>query len=65
MKNWGTNKYGQTIKEHDKLKCGSGRDTWFTHVQFDNGKWHREQDYYTGIRVGTYNKISKTKWKTT
>lgn len=53
---WGNNKYGQTIREHDKLKCGKGLDTWFTHVHIDEetGEWHREYDYYSGIRMGEY-----------
>lgn len=53
---YGVNKYGQTIKEHDKLLCGNGQDTWFTHVMFDSEKecWHREQDYYYGKIVGSY-----------
>lgn len=53
---WGVNKFGQTIKEHDKLKCGNGFDTWFTHVLFDKetDQWHRESDYYNSIRIGEY-----------
>jgi hypothetical protein len=53
---FGINKYGQTIKEHDKLLCGNGLDKWFTHVMFDSerGCWHREQDYYYGEVVGSY-----------
>lgn len=45
VKIWGTNKHGQLVKEHDKLFCGNGLDTWFTHVIFYEGKWHRESDY--------------------
>jgi len=54
---WGVNKFGQEVKEHDKLSCGSGRDTWFTHVMFDVERkcWHREQDYYYSKVVGSYN----------
>jgi hypothetical protein len=56
IKIWGKNQYGQEIKEHDKLLCGSGLDRWYTHVMFDNdsNRWHREQDYSTGILVGKY-----------
>ncbi len=52
----GINKYGEVIKEHDKLLCGNGLDTWFTHVMFDKetGCWHRERDYYYGKIVGSY-----------
>jgi hypothetical protein len=55
---WGVNKYGQEVKEHDKLECGNGFDKWFTHVLFDTERncWHREQDYYHSRVVGSYNK---------
>lgn len=54
---WGVNKFGQEVKEHDKLNCGNGHDTWFTHVMFDTERncWHREQDYYHSRVVGSYN----------
>ena len=54
---WGVNKFGQEVKEHDKLSCGNGHDTWFTHVMFDTERncWHREQDYYHSRVVGSYN----------
>jgi hypothetical protein len=54
---WGVNKFGQKVKEHDKLSCGNGHDNWFTHVMFDVERncWHREQDYYHGKAVGSYN----------
>lgn len=54
---WGVNKFGQEVKEHDKLSCGNGYDTWFTHVMFDTERscWHREQDYYHSEVVGSYN----------
>ena len=54
---WGVNKFGQEVKEHDKLSCGNGHDTWFTHVMFDTERncWHREQDYYHNPVVGSYN----------
>jgi hypothetical protein len=54
---WGVNKFGQQIKEHDKLSCGNGHDTWFTHVMFDTERnyWHREHDYYNSKVVGSYN----------
>ena len=54
---WGVNKFGQEIKEHDKLSCGNGHDTWVTHVMFDTERncWHREQDYYHSRVVGSYN----------
>ncbi len=54
---WGVNKFGQKVKEHDKLSCGNGHDTWFTHVMFDAERncWHREQDYYHSEVVGSYN----------
>ena len=53
---WGTNRFGTLLKEGDMLQCGSGNDTWITHVQFDNeaNRWHRECDYFTGIKIGTY-----------
>ena len=54
---WGVNKFGQEVKEHDKLSGGNGHDTWFTHVMFDAERnyWHREQDYYHSRVVGSYN----------
>ena len=54
---WGVNKFGQEVKAHDKLSCGNGHDTWFTHVMFDTERncWHREQDYYHSRVVGSYN----------
>jgi len=54
---WGLNIFDQEIKEHDKLLCGIGRDTWFTHVMFDTERkcWHRGDDYYYGKVVGSYD----------
>lgn len=56
IKIWGVNKRGEKIKEHDKLLCGSGLDKWYTHVLFNEeaNAWHREQDYYCGELVGSY-----------
>lgn len=53
---WGTNAKKQEVKLHDKLLCGSGNDTWFTHVMYDaeTKKWHREDDYMNGEVVGNY-----------
>lgn len=53
---WGINKFGQTVREHDKLECGTLFSKWFTHVQFDYERncWHREQDYYHYKVVGKY-----------
>lgn len=58
QKTWGNNAAGQQLKEHDKLLCGNGIDVWFTHVQIDpdNGKWHREQDYFNSKKVGEYER---------
>lgn len=49
-------KEGTVLNEHDKLLCGNGFDTWETHVQFDTDvdRWHREQDYESGILIGSY-----------
>ena len=56
LKIWGINKFGQEVKEHDKLECGSCFDKWFTHVMFDaeNNRWHREADYFSSKVIGEY-----------
>jgi hypothetical protein len=53
---WGRNKMGEILKEGHKIWCGHGSDQWFTHIQFDyeNNKWHREQDYYNSSIIGNY-----------
>lgn len=53
---WGTNNHKQEIKLDDKLLCGSGSDTWITHVMYnaETKKWHREEDYTNGKVVGSY-----------
>jgi len=58
-KTWGINDLGQTLVEGDKILCGIGEDTWYTHVQFDteNNSWHRESDYSTSKKVGNYTPV--------
>lgn len=56
---WGLNKFGQEIKEHDKLECTDGFTTWNTHVQLSKRsktQWHREDDYFNGKVIGSYKK---------